>query len=258
MNMFDNLSFQGQEVGTSSDPTIKYAAKLIVCDPGPSKFEGNNPGTTYSGLGSVKTIGKAGRDKTCPKNSIDSIFFYKAGTFPKNIKDLTRNQNGNIYKKVALRKYWTQHLLNKKSKLTYTDKEEKDLIDWVTNFDYKKINLHDLIRSKPNSKHKKTIEPKMLPKKNWSKKINNLINSRIKLIEEKFDNVMVMNPIYSNTILQSETINDKDFKQTIKQFTLKQTKKKYTIALPLCFVKNKIKSWIMIITHFSNKNKKLS
>ena len=136
-------TFQGQTVGFPKENGPRYTAKRIIVDLGKWSMEALCPGLSYVALSRATTIGKVGRTDNIPTKTLDSAFYFRAGTFPQGIQDLTTLVNStDEYLKVKARSNWVNYLKTKETNIHYTTQEEKNILAW---FEGKSISYTDMI-----------------------------------------------------------------------------------------------------------------
>ena len=158
---------QGQTAGFTTPTKGPYAVKILIVDLGERQMEGNNPGLTYVVLSRPTTIGDAGSEIIKDgkifflHKSLNSALYFKPGSFPDNIQNLTisvknakqikyaHTPDSMKYKKVQARYKWVNYLKKNEWKGVYDTREEQEIIEWLNNT----MLLHDkllmLVRSEP-------------------------------------------------------------------------------------------------------------
>ena len=140
-------------IGFTNEGKLPNAAVRAIIDFGNRSMEAKCPGLTYCGISRGTTIGKVGESLGIPPKSLDSAIYFRAGTFPENIQDLTISLNTmEEYKKVTARKNWVEYLKTRESNITYTEKEAERIINWMNSNTIEVNDMIQYIRNYPNQK----------------------------------------------------------------------------------------------------------
>ena len=135
---------QVMNIGFTKEVKLPNAAVRAIIDFGNRSMEARCPGLTYCGISRGTTIGKVGESLSIPPKSLDSAIYFRAGTFPENIQDLTISLNTmEEYKKVIARNNWVEYLKTRETNITYTEKEAEMIINWMKNTT---IKVNDMIQ----------------------------------------------------------------------------------------------------------------
>jgi len=111
----------------------------IVCDIGKKKFEGTNPGFTYSIFSRCTTIGT-------PEDKLSSsLYFFGKNFNEKRISNLSKTKNGNTYNKVLHRNIWIHYLQQHTHSSNLTSKEKENIFHWATHTQYTNNQLIQII-----------------------------------------------------------------------------------------------------------------
>ena len=111
-------SFQGYNVGPTTEGQPDNQIQSIVVDPGTRSFEARAPGLFFSVTSRVSTLGD-------PRDFTTSALFFTGNNMTFNrIKDITCKRDGTPYYKVSLRTKWVQHLKSQEQKTSNLTQEE--------------------------------------------------------------------------------------------------------------------------------------
>jgi hypothetical protein len=118
------------------------AVKRIVLDIGTRQFEGNNPGLSYTAFGRATQLGDPNDITT------SALFLDGPNATPTRFMNITQRLDGKgIYKKVALRQRWVEHLKQNVLHLSYSKHDLEDLFLWAETFkpdQEQKKNFHSI------------------------------------------------------------------------------------------------------------------
>lgn len=119
-------AYQGQNAGPTAPGQPQNPIQRLVIDIGPRRFEGNNPGLSYTAFSRVTKLGHEG-------NIMDSALYFTGGHMrPSRILDIRKKCDGKgDYKKVVARTKWVQYL--QKNLLVPATSQEKAraVFDWA-------------------------------------------------------------------------------------------------------------------------------
>jgi hypothetical protein len=134
-------SYQGQNAGPTAPGQPQNPIQRLVIDLGDRKFEGNNPGLSYTAFSRVTQLGH--------ENDImdSALYFIGPDMRPSRILNITKKTDGTTYKKVLARSRWVQYLNKHVITPSITPRDTKAIFDWASNHrpDRRQIELfHDL------------------------------------------------------------------------------------------------------------------
>ena len=123
-----------------------------------------------------------------PRKCTNSAIYFKAGTFPTGLKDLTHSDKGVEYKKVQQRTAWVSYL-DRQQKQTSTADEESEkrkIQQWMENEKYSRDQLLSVVRNQ-SWRQNKAIE---LPKKKTLAYTQTQKNTMISPIQSSFTSLL--------------------------------------------------------------------
>lgn len=265
-------TFQGQTVGFPKENGQQYTSKRIIVDLGTRSMEALCPGLTYVALSRATTIGGVGEKQNIPTKSLDSAFYFKSGTFPKNIQNLTNIVNStDEYLKVKSRNNWVNYLRTKETNIQYTKEEECNIVTWFMeqHIPYSTIinytNKHPLPTGHNFNQNIENITIGIKLNAEISMPTN-IMNDYFKLFMKKYKKYIVMDTHISKNLAQfgkqywKQQVDSEHYNQiqTINKALITNsvstsTKNKKIIVIPWCDIStnSKIqdthKSWSLII-----------
>lgn len=118
-------TFQGSSAGPVAPGQQQNSIQKLVIDLGDRKFEGNNPGLSYTAFGRATQLGT-------PDDIMSSaLFFDGPHVNPGRLMNITtRADNKGYYKKVMLRQKWVNHLKSNTIQLSYHQQQSTSLFEW--------------------------------------------------------------------------------------------------------------------------------
>lgn len=141
--------FQGMSAGPTGPGQIPNMFPHIICHPGDSTFEGNNPGTLYVAISRATTLG----DHT-GKGS--AIYFIDDSVPTDRVLRLRHKKNNKeLFEKIQLRDSWMQRLDEGKQKISIQQDDLDQITKWSTETNYSKeeitnrIHQYTQLTSKP-------------------------------------------------------------------------------------------------------------
>jgi hypothetical protein len=124
-----HTTFQGQSAGPVAANQQPNPVQRIVVHSGSRKFEGQNPGLTYTALSRSTSMG----DFTDLTTS--ALFFDGNDVMPDRFVDIARSSKTHeLYKLVYLRNNWVKHLSGNQVYPTIMPQEKDVLFRWAENF----------------------------------------------------------------------------------------------------------------------------
>jgi len=136
-------TYQGQNVGEVDEGRQENAIQRIIVDPGDKKFEGNNPGISY-------TISSRGSNMGEHDKMRSAIYYFGENISLERLKNLTVGLKGKKYKKVKLREKWVRFLQKNTKNPFIKPKEKVDLIQWSTNTTFTPKQIQTMMDSVQN------------------------------------------------------------------------------------------------------------
>ena len=112
--------FQGQQCGPNED------IKCIIGDPGDEYFENLNPGTFYTLISRITTLGD--------NDSKDSAIYFTGKNITFNrMMNLTKTMDGRIKEKVQMRNAWIEDLQKNELSNDIPNETKQNIIEWFCN-----------------------------------------------------------------------------------------------------------------------------
>jgi hypothetical protein len=122
-------TFQGQSAGPVAPNQQPNAVQRIVINIGSRKFEGQNPGLTYTALSRATSLGNPNDVTT------SSLFFEGIDITPERFINIaTSNISHKLYKSVHLRNIWVQKLKKNRRANTFTKEQICDIFLWAQTY----------------------------------------------------------------------------------------------------------------------------
>ena len=115
--------FQGQQCGPNED------IKCIIGDPGNESFENLNPGTLYTLLSRITTIGYFGYNG----NKDSAIYFTGKNITFNRMMDITKTIDGKIKEKVQMRNAWIKELKQNELCNDIPNETKQNILEWFCN-----------------------------------------------------------------------------------------------------------------------------
>ena len=132
-------SFQGASVGKTGPGQPDNTFHRIIADPGERKYEANMTGLFYTLLSRATTLGEEGKPET------SAILFNGRNMNPARIRNITKTEKGEMYKKVQDLRDWVEYL-EKHTINKVGDDKIQDILKWVKNMVKKPIKSNELAK----------------------------------------------------------------------------------------------------------------
>ena len=121
---------QGLTVGPSLPGRSVNPIQSIVVDVGTKAFEGSTPGLSYSAVSRATTLGQI-------ENLHSSALYLKGkNATTDRFLNLHQNSQGHQYAKVLQRNKWVQYRIANTKRVTFSQREQRQLIRWVQTTKY--------------------------------------------------------------------------------------------------------------------------
>ena len=117
--------FQGQSVGPTREGQPNNAIQVIVCCPGDRKFEGTNPGLSYTLCSRPTTLGEEGKTNS-------AMYFIGNNINRDRFENIHLTREGRKYELVEYREKWIAHLENRIKQHDINEQEKLTLINWAS------------------------------------------------------------------------------------------------------------------------------